>query len=108
MNHLFVSKQPGGRSWSISRPKSMERDLDSVTRLLQAFGLERSLPLEHEFMEVLGHSAKRILISRVLDGSAGRCVLLFDHRYRHLALSWRGRLDGESFASLLVSNIDWC
>ena len=78
--------------------------MKTVTALIEAAGLDRSERLEKELSNNLGPAAKAILIPIVLTGRAGRCVVLFDRRHQFLSITWRGVIDGEELASLILSN----
>lgn len=78
-----------------------------MAKPLLALGLRRTPHLERELRWLLGRGNRRLMVARVYSGKTGRCVILLHRSIGIMNVSWRGRLDGESFASLLVSSAEW-
>lgn len=107
MHDTYFTTQSDGRSLAIGRHGSTPADVRRLAEPLMALGLRRAPRLERLLQWLLGKRNHRLMVARVYSGKTGRCVILLHRPTGHMNLSWRGRLEGKAFASLLVSNAEW-
>jgi hypothetical protein len=104
MHEISVTYQQNTKSWLIYMRPFRTKERATLQTLFTQLGLRRSPRLERELRELLGTVAA-LVHADVFTRGYDRCTILRFKSRTDASMSWRSRrLNGEEFASIILSN----